>query len=64
MLESLFNKVAGLDLLTFWPSDIFRNTYFEEHLRTAASCNRVSKKLWALSQQFFQKQSSSKTYRH
>ena len=31
MLESLFNKVAGL-----------RDTYFEGHLRTAASiCNKI-----------------------
>ena len=31
MLESLFNKVAGLQTCNF-----FKNTYFEEHLQTAA----------------------------
>ena len=30
VLESLFNKVADL-------GEIFKNTYFEEHLREAAS---------------------------
>ena len=48
MLESLFNKVADLGLQLHWKEtatqafsceicEIFRNTYFEEHLRTTAS---------------------------
>ena len=45
MSESLFNKVAGL-LLKWTPTQVFsceiseksfKNTYFEEHLRTTAS---------------------------
>ena len=37
LLESLFNKVAGLK--TFWK--IFKNTDFEEHQRTAVSASQV-----------------------
>ena len=49
MLESLFNKVAGLQVCNFIKKEtlaqvfscefceIFKNTYFEEHLQTAAS---------------------------
>ena len=47
MLESLFNKVAGLQPSNFIKErlqvfsceycEIFKNTYFEKHLRTAAS---------------------------
>ena len=40
MLESLYNKVEGLETLTQVFSskycEIFRSTYFEEHLQTAA----------------------------
>ena len=56
MLESLFNKVAGLKastptLLKETPTQvfsceickIFQSTYFEEHLRTTA-CNDSQKK--------------------
>ena len=50
MLESLFNKVAGPQARNFtnkrfqhrrFPVDIanFKNTYFENHLRTTASDN-------------------------
>ena len=48
MLESFLNKVAGLGSATLlkkrfqhrcFPVDIFQNTYFEEHLRTAASAD-------------------------
>ena len=37
MLESLFNKAADLQVFScdYW--DILKNTYFEKHLRTAAS---------------------------
>ena len=41
MLESLFNKVADLkappQVFSCEYCEIFKNTYFEEHLRTAAS---------------------------
>ena len=41
MLESLFNKVAGFQAITeycnFRILQNFEKTYFEEHLRTAAS---------------------------
>ena len=49
VLESLFNKVAGHNGLQLYEKEtptqvlcceyceIFKNTYFEEHLRTAAS---------------------------
>ena len=48
MLESLFNKVEGLGLQLYSKEtptqmlsckicDIFKNTYFEEHLRMSAS---------------------------
>ena len=44
MLESLFNKVAVVTLLKIETStgdvkycEVFKSTYFEEHLRTAAS---------------------------
>ena len=48
MLESLFNKVTGLQACNFiekrlqhrrFPGNIanFKNTYFKKHLRTAAS---------------------------
>ena len=51
VFECLFNKVAGLRPATllkidsntgvFWEiSDIIKNTYFEEHLRTTASALR------------------------
>ena len=45
MLESLFNKVAGLkafQMISCEYCKIFKNTYFEEHLRMAASgaCQR------------------------
>ena len=36
--ESLFNKVAGLDMQISWEiCEICKNTYFEEHLWTTAS---------------------------
>ena len=41
-LESLFNKAAGVTLAQVFSCEIceiFRNTYFEEHLRTADSAN-------------------------
>ena len=52
MLEFLFNKVAGLQGCKFIKKtptqvfsreycEIFKNTYFEEHLRTAASVYSV-----------------------
>ena len=45
MLESLFSKVADLQTPTQVFSCeyyvIFKNTYFEEHFRTAASGNGV-----------------------
>ena len=48
VLESIFNRVAGLRATTLlkrdsntsvflWNLRIFKNTYFEEHLRTTAS---------------------------
>ena len=40
VLDSLFNKAAGRHRLqhnSFDYCEIFRNTYFEEHLRTAVS---------------------------
>ena len=54
MLESLFNKVAGLQACNFTKNrlptqvfscqtcEIFKNTYLEEHLRTTASKHRSS----------------------
>ena len=55
MLESLFNKVAGLQVCNFIKGDsttdffceyykIFKNTYFEEHLGTAVSGLYLSRK--------------------
>ena len=52
MLESLFSKVAGLGLQLYQTetstqmlsceiSQIFKNTYFEEHLRTSASAQLI-----------------------
>ena len=48
MLESLFNKVAGLQACNFikrrlnvWYCEICKNSYFEEHLRTTASINNI-----------------------
>ena len=43
-LKSLSNKVAGLKTFMFSCEycEIFRNTYFEEHLQTAASEKRKS----------------------
>ena len=52
MLESLFNKVIGLQAWNFFKKEtptqvfsceiceIYKNTYFEEHLRTTASEKR------------------------
>ena len=39
VLESLFNKVAGTPTQVFSCEicEIFKNTYFEEHMRTTAS---------------------------
>ena len=40
MLESLFNKVAGQMVKhtqTIYRQQTFKNTYFEENLRTAAN---------------------------
>ena len=53
MLESLFNKVAGLQAfrpVTLFPTQVFpceicetfKNTYFEEHLRTTDTIFRGS----------------------
>ena len=40
MLDSLFNKVSGLThMLSSKYCKIFKNNYFEEHLRTTASVN-------------------------
>ena len=40
MLDSLFNKVSGLtQMLSSKYCKIFKNNYFEEHLRTTASVN-------------------------
>ena len=44
MLESFLNKVAGLRLQhRCFPvkfAEVFKNIYFEEHLRTTASCKK------------------------
>ena len=42
LLESLFDKVAGLQTSNCFPAKFakFKNTYFEEHLRTNASDGR------------------------
>ena len=54
MLESLFNKVAGLQannletpaqVFTYKYYELLRNTCFEEHLRMAASDNYGKKKV-------------------
>ena len=38
MLDSLLNKVVGLEVVfSYEYCEIFKNTYFEEHLQTAAS---------------------------
>ena len=43
MSEFLFNKVAGLtQVFSCIYSEIFKNTYCEEHLRTAASDELVA----------------------
>ena len=39
MLESLFNKVADLQVFSCKIYEIFRNTFFGEHLRMTASIN-------------------------
>ena len=36
-LESVFNKVVPTQVFSSEYCKIFKNTYFEEHLRTAAS---------------------------
>ena len=56
MLESFFNKVAGLQVYIIIKKltptefsceycEIFKNTYFEKSLRTAASVSKESTKL-------------------
>ena len=43
MSKSLFNKVTGLKVFPCEYCKIFKNTYFEEHLRTAASSSKACK---------------------
>ena len=43
MSKSLFNKVTGLKVFPCEYCEIFKNTYFEEHLRTAASSSKACK---------------------
>ena len=51
MLESLFNKVAAATLLkrdsstvfSYEICEIFKNTYFEEHLQTTASDSTIDR---------------------
>ena len=42
-MESLFNKVAGLQMLACKYCEIFKNTDFEELLQTAACVSSASK---------------------
>ena len=37
MLESLFNKVADLKVFSYEICEVFKNTFFEEHLQETAS---------------------------
>ena len=57
MLESLFNKVAGLQMCNFIKKSlhheffceyckIFKNIYFEEHLIKAASVTTIDIQSW------------------
>ena len=39
-MKSLFNKVTGLKVFPCEYCEIFKNTYFEKHLRTAASTSK------------------------
>ena len=45
VLESLFNKVAGLKAFFCEYCEIFKNNYSEDHLPTAASGCKISQNL-------------------
>ena len=76
MLESLFNKVAGLKASEY--CQVFKCTYFEENLRTATSvykflhkCSlvilapfllfKVARELWRVRESFFYEVLNCKT---